>query len=182
MKKLLIAIIVLGSFSSCSNYYKAVLVPQPANADSIGNLKKTNRYFILRNGSEAFVMTNISISTDNKNLQCNLETLPFEHRLHLTNGRNGKMKYNKKNNITDENETAVLNEVHIYLTPDGNIAPGPYTLALDKVKKTEIIEKDKIKTKHSYAMGTAVGISTAVVGIGVIVALMAASGVSPIHF
>jgi len=50
MKKLLIAIIVLGSFSSCSNYYKAVLAPQPANADSIADLKMKEKYFILRNG------------------------------------------------------------------------------------------------------------------------------------
>ncbi len=68
MKKLLIAIIVIGSFASCSNYYKVLLAPQPANAISITDLKKNNRYFILRNGNEAFAMNNVSISTDQKNL------------------------------------------------------------------------------------------------------------------
>ncbi len=87
--------------------------------------------------------------------------MPFEHRLHLANGRDGKMKYRKPTN-TEEDETAVLNEVHIYIASEGNIVTGPYTLALDKVKKTEIIEKDKQKTKKNHALGTGITISASV--------------------
>jgi hypothetical protein len=179
MKKLLIAIIVLGSFASCSNYYKAVLAPQPANADSITNLKMKEKYFILRNGSEAFAMKNISISADRKNLQCSLETLPHEHMVHLNKGEKSKMEYNKPGNTGDE--SAVLNEVHLYISPDSNIVAGPYILALDKVKKTEIIETDKIKTKRSHTIGTAVGVSSVVIVVVGIIAGIAYT-IAAMHF
>lgn len=173
MKKLLIPILILITFSSYSNYYKALLAPQPANADSIGNLKKANRYFILRNGSESFAMNNVSISTDQKYLQCNLETVPNEHRLYINNGTKGKMNYRKSDDPAAD-EMGVLNEVHIYITPESNILAGPYTLALQKVLKAEIIEKDKVKTKRNHTIGLVVGISSAVVVIAAVVAIIPA--------
>jgi hypothetical protein len=153
----LIAIIVLGSCSSCSNYYKAVLAPQPANADSITDLKMKNRYFILRNGSEAFAMKNISISSDRKDLQCNLETVPFDHTLHLNRTEKSKLTYNKPGKAEDE--SPVLDEVHLYISPDSNIVASPYTLALGRIKKTEVLEEDKVKTKHNHRVEL-VGISS----------------------
>lgn len=174
MKKIIISILALTSISSCSNYYKAITGSQPENAAHISDLKTKNRYFILRNGTEALGMTNISFSDDRKNLLCTLETLTDEHRLHLINGRDGQMKYRKPAS-TEEDETAVLNEVHLYISPGSKIETGPYTLTLDKVQKTEIIEKDKIKTKKSYTMGTIIGISSAVVLIGGIAAIIIAS-------
>jgi hypothetical protein len=169
MKKLFFPLLALIVFSSCSNYYKAITTSEPANAANIADLKAKNRYFILRDGSQAFSMANISFSDDRKTLQCDLAILPSEHKLHLTNGRDGKMKYRKPTN-TEEDETAVLNEVHIYITPDEHIANGPYTLGLNKVLKTEVIEKDKIKTRKSHAVGIIIAIS----GVGVFVGGIAA--------
>ena len=91
------------------------------------------RYFILRDDSKAFAITNITFSSDQKIMQCRLDSLPYEHMLHLTNGRNGKMKYKKSINAPDEDETAVLNEVHLYINSDTGIAAGPYTIAFDQI-------------------------------------------------
>jgi len=179
MKNLLIAVIVLIAFSSCSNYYKAVLAPQTANADTITDLKMKEKYFILRNGSEAFAMKNISISTNRKNLQCNLETLPLEHKLHLTKGSKGKMEYSKPTKISnnDEDESAVLNEVHVYIAPGDNTVIGPYSIALDKVQKIEVLEKDKQKTSKSNALAIGISVGTVAILGGLIVAIISVGNI-----
>lgn len=164
MKKLLIPILIIIAFSSCSNYYKAITASEPTKAASFKNFQDTNKYYILHTGSEAFTMKNISISNDRKNVQCTLEELPIEHQLYVKNGTAGKMKYHTKN-YEVEDETAVLHEVHIYIAPGSKTEKGSYTLALENIQKAEIIEKDKVKTKKSHTTGTIIGISGTVIGV-----------------
>lgn len=171
MKKILIPVLILIGLSSCSNYYKAITATEPTNAGSFNEFQDNLKYYILRNGNSAFVMKNISVSSDRKSVQCTLEELPFEHKLHVTAGTDSKMKYKTKN-YTDDDETAVLNEVHIYLTPGSKTQIGAYTLALENIQKAEIIEKDKIKTKKSHVVGTIIGVSGAVIGVLSISALI----------
>lgn len=170
MKNLFIIIIVTLLLSSCSNYYKASLAG-PATSTGIEDLKKNNRFFILRYGTEVFAMNNISFSADNKIMQCRLDSLPpYEHRLHLTKGQNGKMKYKKAG---EEDESAVLNEVHVYVDNTGIIATGSYTLPVDRIKKIEVLEKDISKTAKSKALGVVLGVSGSLVvliGIGAAIA------------
>ena len=166
MKSLLITVIAICLLSSCNNYYKAALGSKPATATGIENLKTEKKYFILRDGNQAFAMDNITFSSDHKNLQCNLGDLPIEHKLHHTSK---KMKY-KKTNFTDEDQTGVLNEVHIYINSNGNTVAGAYTLPLDRVDKIEILEKDKAKTRASYGAGVAIGVGGAALLVGIIVA------------
>ena len=177
MKKILIPVLILIGLSSCSNYYQAITATEPTKASSFKDFEDTSKYYILRNRNEAFVMKDISLSSDHKNVQCTLTEIPFDHKLYVTNGTSGKMRYKIKR-FTDEDETGVLNEVHIYLTPGNKTETGAYTLALENIGKAEIIEKDKIKTKKSYVMGTAIGVSSAVVVVGVVVAIIAASSLS----
>ena len=171
MKSLLITIIAISLLSSCSNYYKAALGSKPATASSIENLKTEKKYFILRDGNQAFAMNGITFSSDQKNLQCTLGDLPIEHKLHLTSK---KMKYNKTN-FTDEDQTPVLNEVHLYINSNGNTVAGAYTLPLDRVDKIEILEKDKAKTRASYGTGVAIGVGGAALLVGGIIAIATAA-------
>lgn len=167
MKKILVPLLIIICFSSCSTYYKATTVPQPAETGSMNDLKNKNKFFILRNGSESFAMSNISISTDQKTLECNLAVLPYEHRVYVNNSNKNKMIYSKSGN-DNEDGSMVLNEVHIYVAADKNITAGPYTLALDKVNKVEVIEPDLKKTRRSKTTGLIVGLSAggaALVGI-----------------
>lgn len=174
MKKLLISILVVATCSSCSNYYQAITASEPTNAAGFKDFQDSSKYYILRNGSEAFGMKNISISSDRKNVHCTLEELPINHKLHVTNGAGGKMRYNTKR-FTDEDETGVLNEVHIYLVPGSKPETGAYTLALENIQKAEIIEKDKIKTRKSHAMGAGITIGASLVVLALIAAIAASS-------
>ena len=97
-------------------------------------------------------MNNISMSADKKSLTCTIETLPPEHRLHLTGGINGNMRYNS----TAQPGSAVLDEVHVHVQQDKTAAVGNnYILMFNKVKKVEVLEKDKRRTTDSVALGVA---------------------------
>ncbi len=147
-------------FSQCHNFYKAV----PAQTSAVDSLKAKGRYFVLRNGNSAYAMTNVTLSADKKTLTCNLEALPADHQLHLIKGRRGKMQY-KRN---EPDNFSVLNEVHFYIQHDNSAATGEYTLALNKVEKIEIIEKDKGRTTGSYIIG-AVGYTFAGLTVAAII-------------
>lgn len=178
MKNLSVILIAVVLLTSCNSYYKAVLAPAPTSAQKIEDLKTGKRYFILRDGNSSFTMNNISFSVDQKTLQCTLDSMPpYEHRLHLAKEKNSKMKFKDKK-LTDEDESEVLNEVHIYVNNNGESKTGLCTLQLDKVQKIEVLEKDKEKTRTSHTVGLALGISGAVVGAAVIIGLIAASSFS----
>ena len=177
MKKLFIPVLMITVLTSCNNYYKVVIASDPAKAGNIENLKMQKKYFILRNGSQAFTMNNISLSADQKTIHCTLDSLPIEHMLYSTKGAKNKMKY-KDINSTDENQSGVLNEVHLYVNPNANTAVGDYTLPLDQVQKIEILEKDKAKTRASYGMGIGIGVGASVLLIGGITAAIIAKNLS----
>lgn len=147
-KSFLVVVSLLMLLTACHNYYMAVA--QPKEAAGIDSLRHQNRYFVLRSGSEAFYMKNLSLSADRKTLEATLDTLSPEHRLHLVRGRKGNMIYHK-NKFED---IAVLSEVHLYTPPDTTaVVDGRYTLALDQVQKVEVIERDKKRTTSSYVIG-----------------------------
>lgn len=166
LQAFLVLLVFQVLFSQCHNYYKAVSPNSASNAVAIDSLKLQNRYFILRNGSLSYSMTNIVVSEDKKSLTCNLEILAFNHQLHLVKGRKGKMRY-KKNEPQDQ---TVLSEVHFYIPTDNSTAIGKYTLPLDKVEKIEVIEKDKGRTTGSYIIG-AVGYTLGAVAVVAIIAI-----------
>jgi hypothetical protein len=156
-------VLVVVIFFACKAYYKANTVNPASSATSVDSLKKINRYFILRNGDEAYYMKNIELSTDQKTAQCVLETLPLEHLTHLTNGIKGKGEYKR----TSPANMNVVNEVHFFMEKDKKAEIGNYTLQLDKVNRIEVLEHDKKRTTNSYVVG-AVGYtlgSLAVVGL-----------------
>jgi len=163
----LYGLMTLFLFTQCHNYYKATALKKKTTsnyAGAIDSLKLTNRYFVLRNGNESYYMKNTVLSPDQKNLTCTLEELSPFNKFHLLNGGKGKMQYKK----TDQNQLAVLNEVHFYITPDNAAAFGQYTLPLDKVQKIEVIEKDRKRTTNSYVIG-AVGYTLGAVAVVAII-------------
>lgn len=178
MKKILIPALLLTIFSSCSNYYKAITISEPAKAASFNNFQHIEKYYIIRSDKNAYAMKSINLSTDQKKVHCSLEALPPEHLLHLTNGRNGKMKYRKPDSAENQNtDIDVLNEVHIYLTPGIITEPGDFTFDLENIQKAEILEHDKVKTRKSYTKGTIIGIISSIIGVGIIIVAILASSV-----
>ena len=161
----LLSIMVL--LHACKTFYKtnqARSGSAPQTWSSADSLKKLNRYFILRNGDEAFYLKSIELSADQKTAQCILDILPADHSLHLVKGRNGRMSY-KKSELSD---IAVLSEVHFYIPKDNTATVGNYTLQLDKISKIEVIEKDKKRTTNSYVIG-AVGYTLGAIAVAAVI-------------
>ncbi len=159
-------VLVAAIFVACKTYYKANYIGPSSSVKAVDSLKKNNRYFILRNGDEAFYIKNIELSTDQKTAQCTLDLLPLKHQLHLSKGRDGRMWYSTKDSLYKE----VINEVHYYMPKDNTAVIGNYTLQLDKVNKIEVLEHDKKRTKSSYITGAFIATG----GILVIVVIIAA--------
>ncbi len=149
------------------NYYKA----EHPNTDTLAKHVNTpayqSRYFVLRNGDEAYHMRGLVVSEDRQFITCHLDSLPQMHMLHLYKGIKGNMRY--KNDITG---SAVLSEVHLYIPIDTTAKlNSTFTLPLKKVTKVEVIEKDKGKTTGNYIL-SAMGI---VIGTIVLISLIAAA-------
>lgn len=156
---------------ACKTFYKANSARSGSASESwssADSLKKINRYFILRNGDEAFYIKNIELSADQKTARCILDPLTDNHSLHLANGRNGKMSYKR----SDLNDLGVVNEVHFYIPKDNTVAVGNYTLQLEKITKIEVLEHDKKRTTNSYVIG-AIGYTLG--GIALVAIIIAAT-------
>lgn len=146
---------VFCMLTSCATYYKATSTA----TTKIDTLKSINKYFILRNGVDAYFMENATLSEDKKVISCHLDTLSADHKLHLTKGRGGKMRYNEK-----EPEVALLTEVHIYIPFDSTAKlNSDYIFPADKIQKMELLEKNKARTTNSYIIG----------GVGFIIGFLA---------
>lgn len=168
VQQLILAIItLLFTLTSCKNFYKATSINYKNNTEkteAVDNLKTANKVFILRSGTTAYEMKNLVVNNDKTILECTLDTLSDFHKLHLTKGKKGNLQY-KKN---WPNHYNVLNEVHIYIAPGLATTAGRFTVALDKIQKVEVIEKDKGRTRESYILG-GLGI---VAGVTVIAAVI----------
>jgi hypothetical protein len=143
--------------TACNHYYKATQVQtfDPIEkAVVIDSLKHENKYFILRNGDRSYFMRNASISNDKKSITSVLLNPGVDHRLHLINGRHGKLIYNTK----IPHDLRVLDEVHFYTYPDKVTTSGTYSLELNNIQQIEIIEKDKKRTMNSTIISSLVGV------------------------
>ncbi|CAN5595239.1 hypothetical protein BH11BAC5_BH11BAC5_24960 [soil metagenome] len=159
----LLALVITVVLTACHNYYKLSLLQRKsseATASAIDSLRLSERYFILRNGSDAYYMKNAVLSSDQTSIECTLDTVPFYHQVYLQKGKSGNLKYHPGNEI----ESFVLNEVHFQIPFDKTAALGPYTLQLNQVQRIEVIEKDRNRTTGSYVAG-AIGYTLGVLAV-----------------
>ena len=167
------AFVTILLLTSCHTYYKASQVQKNnpvSEVATIDSLRLSERYFILRTGSESFYMKNPALSADQKAIDCILDSVPFYHQIYLTNGVKGKMKYEANSTMG----TMLLNEVHFQIQPDSTAVIGPYVLPLDKIQRIEVIEKDKKRTANSFVFGT-LGVILGVVAVLFIIGTIALS-------
>lgn len=168
MKNFIPCLTILLLLSSCNSYYKVITVKNPDAAEITRTINKENKFFILRTDSTAFAMNNIVLNNDSKEIKCFLTDLPDKHKLHLPGRENKKLKYSKAAN--ENNQTAVLTEVHLFTASGDFYNNGQYSIPLNKVIKTDIIEKDKRRTGNSHAIGIVIGTVTTIVVAGAIFA------------
>lgn len=133
-----------------------------------------NRYFILHSDSTVFAMEDISLTNNNTELKYRLAELPSAHMVHLNNSKTKKFKYSTGKGEYDE--STVLNEIHIYAGSGITLAAGTNGIAVTKLAKLEILEKDKVKTrkKRTIAWGIATGV--VVTAVALIIASSLQSG------
>jgi hypothetical protein len=161
LRTLFIPLFLLAMGAGCHNYYMATTKKKdPAVIDSLNTAK---RDFILRNGNKAYYMKMGAMSEDHKTVQVTLDSLSFIHQVYVNNGPKQNLKYKKST------QEGVLNEVHFYIPYDSTIqVPSSYTLALDKVQKIEVIEKDKKRTTNSWVIGT-IGYTLGAMAVAIII-------------
>ena len=170
------ALLLLTTPTSCfRHYYKIAKQPFTASSGTIDSLQKQSRYFILRSGDYAWHMKNITVSNDQKTIHCELADLPFAHQLHMKKGEHHEnFQYKPK-----EPTRAVLEEVHLFITPEPVAKDGVFTLPVDKIQRIEVLQKDGGRTIGSHMLG-AVGILGAIAAGGLIIlALTSCPFVSP---
>ncbi|MEO7312778.1 MAG: hypothetical protein ABIX01_20510 [Chitinophagaceae bacterium] len=138
--------------TSCKNFYKATGTPDATlsgKTKAIDRLNMLHRYLIIRNGNNALHIADPVVDSHQNTLTGTLEALPAEHRLHLVNGRKGKMRYREFAKM----DIRVLEEVHLYVPGDTDAGIGPYTISMDKIAKIEVVEKDRARTTSSWLLG-----------------------------
>jgi hypothetical protein len=166
-----VLLLLLTAMQSCKTFYKVAKPPANSTNSEIVIQSKDQRYFILRSGDSAYHMKDITF-IDKKSLSCVLEPLPPEHRLHLiTDARENNMTYKK-----NSSQAEVLNETHIYIDNDSSVFAGnKYILTLDKIKRVEVLEKDKANTAVSHVFGY-IGLGILAATIFTVVALVSSGG------
>ncbi|MEO7047349.1 MAG: hypothetical protein ABI091_18750, partial [Ferruginibacter sp.] len=173
MKNFIGLFFLIGTVGCFQHYYKAIqpkAVTASDKASVIDSLNIQSRYLVLRSGSQAYYIKNISLNADKAVFLCTLDTLPSYHELYLTKGRNGRLRYKPRVDLP------LLSEVHIFITPDTSVTTGSYVLQLSKIQKIAIIEKDKARTTTSFIL-SGLGI---VAGVVFVVGAIAASGLRDI--
>lgn len=170
------ALLLLITPTSCfRHYYKIAKEPFTASAQTVDSLQKHSRYFILRSGDYAWHMSNITVSGDQKTIQCQLADLPFAHQLHMKKGEHHQnLQYKPK-----EATKAVLEEVHFFIPPEPVIKEGVFTLPVDKIQRIEVLQKDGGRTVASHVLGTVGVLGAIAAGALVILAFTSCPFVSP---
>ncbi len=167
---LLLAFGLLPAIISCSRFYR-INVPKSekwnVNAEGLSKLDSAGRVFILRSGNRAFVMDVKSISEDQSTLETILSSADPFHMHHVLNSGTKFRRYRQ----TKPEQQTVLNEVHLYVSPDTSIRDGHYVLNIKDVQKMEVLEKDKNRTTVSYIVG---GTAIVVGSVAVVTAIVAA--------
>ena len=155
---IILSVLVLHS---CNTYYMS----RTTSLESVDSLSKTSRIFILRSGSQSWLINHLVITPDKTAANCQLDLVPSDHMHHLSNTHRSHFQYNK----SSLNERAVTNEVHLFTAPDTSAKPGPYKLSLGSINRIEILEHDKKRTTISHVRG-AIAITAGTAAVALIIA------------
>ncbi len=145
---------MLVQVAGCS-YFKINTI-SPMNMESLQNIGKIHKYFIVHTPNGVFSLTDITV--DSVNVSGNLEGA--KEAIHYYDGRS--YRYVKE-------EKDILHEVHFYLNEDAaKLEMGLSDIPLTDIKEVRIIEHDTGKTVATYIWAS-IGITAGVLVIVTIV-------------
>jgi hypothetical protein len=174
MKKIIYLFSISLFLLSCNSYYKVLTTQKPTSTECKQAIDMKNRYFIFHSDSTVFAMEDISLTNNNTELRYRLAELPSTHMLHLNNSKTKKFKYSTGKGEYDE--STVLNEIHIYADSATVSAAGTNGIAVAKLTKLEILEKDKAKTRKKRTIAWGIATAGIVTGVALIIASSLQSG------
>jgi hypothetical protein len=140
-------VVLSGFFAGCYRQYYNVNHVNSLDKEAVEKYETAGRYFILRDGLDAYKMENLKIS-DNS-LTCNLLLLPYHRYMFLNNTTNGP------GIIKSTEQEYIFNEVHIHVNNPLHAA-GLVTIPLDNLTKVEIFIPDK---ESNLSTGTITALS-----------------------
>jgi len=148
-------------------YYKVVQTDQP-HEPTLANLASEHNFFIIHSGDKVWHMYNIALEKDI--LKGTIEELK-DHELYKTTVPGNKNRYRK--NIKN-NESAVLDEVHIYSADVSDTTGYNIKIPLAGINKIEVYDPAVGATTASWVF-TGLGITASVAGVVLIIILLTKS-------
>jgi hypothetical protein len=173
MKKVIpgISVFVLIAFLNmligCTYYRAKVFQPSQQDAGMIKEMKD-RKYMILHLGEKVWLLKDIVISEDNKEMKATTEPLPADHLFYLHTKIPGANRYKPK-------QGSPTYEVHIYISEYAEGINSQIIVPLSGIKKIEIYDPDVGATVASYVFTTIGIIAGACVVLIVLVALLKSS-------
>ena len=167
MKKIIPLILLLSFLQGCMFYYKVQTI-KPVNLNDIKQFDSLNKYFILHVKDSAWNLSELEITSHEvSGITSVLPDNRFKFKITKSHGKN-RYKKNKENN-----ETYVLEEVHIYLQDSlftGIKVGDKIKISLSTISKVEVYQKAVGRTVVSWLMPVIV--PTVIVGGAVIFGFM----------
>ena len=143
----LVLLAFLNLITGCS-YYK-VITKTNIPSEKYLEMEQNNKYLILHYQNKVWHLTDIKI-VDSVMLIGKILMLPLEHRRYVETNPEKKNRYKI---ISENDETSVLDEVHIYASEVIISNNSTIFVPLESVEKIEIYEKDKKATSKSLVLG-----------------------------
>ena len=168
----LLLIAYVNLLFGCQRYYRAIPVNAATTEKKEEELKKLNnekKFFILRQGSRGYALSDVVLNQETMALTANLGQLSPQHQLYIPKKGKTKFTYSRA-----EDEEVVLQEVHIFTRDTATLALWlPHSIALSDITSIEVMNVDKKRTATSYKVGV-LGIA---LGTALVVILIAAASI-----
>ncbi|HYX06890.1 MAG TPA: hypothetical protein VE912_09185, partial [Bacteroidales bacterium] len=150
----ILIIALLNMFSGCMYYFKVktILPPTPKDFAHIENL---NKNIIIHMDDEAWELALPSLKEDS------LEGYIIKKYVSTYNKPVKTKGSNRYKNRIEDNETYLLNEVHLYITEMTVFNGSKILIPLSKIERMELYEKDEAATVGSWTLGIISGTSAA---------------------
>lgn len=157
--RLMLKMIILSTLlKGCIvHHYKAEKI---RNSQEIpGALRKgisQGKTFILRSPRIAQLVTEIAPDSSTGTVALTTSGLTAINKRHVSGARNSRYRVNR--------DTALLKEVHLYTDDSSVVESGSYRLPMGKIRRIEVLKKDKPKSVGLSVIGTALIMATAAAG------------------
>lgn len=159
----------LNMLGGCHYYYK-VATPEVPIPEAVQNQRDAGKFIILHYGNEAWNFYGINV--EEESVFGNI--LPLQgHEYYKTTDPERGNRYKVRKSI-EEDESEVLNEVHIYVSQYDTVNASKISIPLENIEKIEIYDRAVSSTVASWFFGVA-GVTLAALAVISVIALLTKS-------